>query len=171
MGTTLSTLSPAPGATRERKRVGRGRGSGTGKTAGRGQKGQKSRTGHHGARKGFEGGQMPLQRRLPKRGFKNPFRREAYVINVGAIVARYSDGVHQAPDVIDVDALKKAGLVPRRAELVKILGEGDVGMKLTLKAHAFSKAAQTKVEAAGGTWEVLSDKAVPAAQANQTSSD
>jgi large subunit ribosomal protein L15 len=159
MGTTLQTLSPKRGATKKPKRVGRGRGSGTGKTSGRGMKGQKARTGHHGARVGFEGGQMPMQRRLPKRGFKNPFRAEAFAINVGALAARFAEG-----GVVDVDTMKQAGIVPRKAGLVKVLGEGDVAVKLTVKAHRFSKTAQAKLEAAGGGVEVLGGK--PAAPAS-----
>src|SRR6188474_621646 len=118
MGTTLHTLSPNPGSTKERKRVGRGRGSGTGKTSGRGTKGQKARTGHHGARVGFEGGQMPMQRRLPKRGFKNPFRTEAFPINLGLL-----DKVFEAGE-IDVEAMKARGLVPKTFQVVKVLGNG-----------------------------------------------
>ncbi len=153
MGTTLHTLAPNPGATRKRKRVGRGPGSGTGKTAGRGQKGQKSRTGHHGARVGFEGGQMPMQRRLPKRGFKNPFRVEAHPVNIGVLGAVFSDG-----DTVDIEALRAVGLVPKKAKLIKILGVGDPGKKLIVKAHRFSKNAAAKIEAAGGKAEVVSRK-------------
>jgi large subunit ribosomal protein L15 len=149
MGTTLHTLAPNPGATRDRKRVGRGPGSGYGKTAGRGQKGQKARAGHHGARIGFEGGQMPMQRRLPKRGFKNPFRVEAYPVNLGAIAARFSEGV------VDVDALRQAGMVPKKAKVIKVLGEGEIGKGLTVRAHRFSKSAREKLEAAGGVAEII----------------
>lgn len=150
MGTTLHTLAPNPGATRKKKRVGRGRGSGTGKTSGRGQKGQKARAGHHGARVGFEGGQMPMQRRLPKRGFKNPFRVEAYPINVGALSARFEEGV------VDIEVLRQAGMLPKTAKVLKILGNGNVDKKLTVKAHRFSKVAREKLEAAGGVAEVVS---------------
>jgi large subunit ribosomal protein L15 len=149
MGTTLHTLAPNPGATKNRKRVGRGRGSGTGKTSGRGVKGQKARTGHHGAKVGFEGGQMPMQRRIPKRGFKNPFRVEAYPVNLGMLSERFDDGV------VDVEALRKVGLVPRKAKIIKVLSEGDFSKKLTIRAHRFSKAAREKVEAAGGVAEVI----------------
>ena len=149
MGTTLHTLAPNPGATRDRKRVGRGPGSGYGKTAGRGQKGQKARAGHHGARIGFEGGQMPMQRRLPKRGFKNPFRVEAHAVNLGAIAERFSDGV------VDIEAMRKAGLVPKRAQVIKILGSGDIDKAITIQAHRFSKSAVVKLEAAGGTVEII----------------
>src|SRR5438132_3710558 len=125
MGTTLHTLKGPRGATRNPKRIGRGPGSGTGEQSGKGVKGQKARTGHHGARFGFEGGQMPMQRRLPKRGFKNPFRVEAFAINVGHLAERFPAGV------VDVDAMKHAGMVPRSAPRVKVLGEGDVAKKLT----------------------------------------
>ena len=153
MGTTLHTLAPNPGATRKRKRVGRGPGSGYGKTAGRGQKGQKARAGHHGARVGFEGGQMPMQRRLPKRGFKNPFRVETHPVNLGLLSSRFSDG-----DTIDVEALRRVGLVPKKAKVIKILGDGELDKKLTVKAHRFSKSAVAKLEAAGGSAEVITKK-------------
>src|SRR6188768_1933263 len=116
MGTTLHTLAPNPGATKNPKRLGRGRGSGTGKTSGKGTKGQKARPGHHGARVGFEGGQLPMQRRLPKRGFKNPFRREAFPVNLAQIAERFKSGE------VSVETLKSAGLVPRKALVIKILG-------------------------------------------------
>ena len=150
MGTTLQTLAPNRGATKNKKRIGRGVGSRTGKTAGKGMKGQKARAGHHGARIGFEGGQMPMQRRLPKRGFKNPFRKDAFAINVGALSERFPEGV------VDVDAMKNAGMVPRKAPRVKVLGEGEVAKKLTVRAHAFSESAKAKLEKAGGAAEVIS---------------
>lgn len=153
MGTTLHTLAPNPGATRNRKRIGRGPGSGYGKTAGKGQKGQKARTGHHGARVGFEGGQMPMQRRLPKRGFKNPFRVEAHPVNLGVLAARFSDGA-----VVDVGTLRQIGIVPKKADIIKILGEGELDKKLTIRAHRFSKSALAKLEAAGGVAEVIALK-------------
>src|SRR5262245_8087884 len=162
MGTTLHTLAPNPGATKKKKRIGRGVGSRTGKTAGKGTKGQKARTGHHGARIGFEGGQMPMQRRLPKRGFKNPFRKEAFAINVGHLSERFEAGV-----VVDVEAMKNAGMVPRTAPLVKVLGEGDVTKKLTVRAHAFSVTAKAKLEAAGGGVEVVAATPKKAAQTPQ----
>src|SRR5262245_8199899 len=115
MGTTLSTLKGPRGATRNRKRIGRGPGSGTGEQSGKGVKGQKARTGHHGARFGFEGGQMPMQRRLPKKGFKPPFRKDVYPVNLGDIEQRFESGT------ITILDLKKVGLVPRKIELVKIL--------------------------------------------------
>jgi large subunit ribosomal protein L15 len=150
MGTTLHTLAPNPGATHKKKRVGRGPGSGYGKTAGRGQKGQKARAGHHGARVGFEGGQMPMQRRLPKRGFKNPFRVEAHPVNLGDLAKRFSDG-----DTVDVETLRNVGIVPKKAMIIKILAEGELDKKLTVRAHRFSKKAMAKLEAAGGAAEVI----------------
>jgi large subunit ribosomal protein L15 len=148
MGTKLHELKANDGANRKRKRIGRGIGSGHGQTAGKGVKGQKARTGHHGARIGFEGGQMPMQRRLPKRGFKNPFRKEAFAVNLGHLCERF-DGT------VDVDAMKGAGMVPRTAPYVKVLAEGDVTKKLTVRAHAFSGAAKAKLEQAGGVAEVI----------------
>ena len=143
----LSSLHPAPGARKPRKRVGRGPGSGLGKTAGRGHKGRKSRAGGNTPR-GYEGGQMPLLRRLPKRGFHNPFRTEAQVVNLGAL-ARFAAG-----STVDPAALAEAGLA-RRAQRVKILGKGTLEHGLTVKAHAFSASARTAIEAKGGTVEVL----------------
>jgi large subunit ribosomal protein L15 len=156
MGTTLHTLKGPKGATRNRKRIGRGPGSGTGEQSGKGVKGQKARTGHHGARLGFEGGQMPMQRRFPKKGFKNHFRDEVFAVNLGAIEKRFSSGV------VDLAALQGAGMVPRSLSTVKILGEGDLKKKLTIKATAFSASAKQKIEAAGGTAEVVPTRA-PAA--------
>lgn len=153
MGTTLHTLAPNPGATKKKKRVGRGRGSGTGKTSGRGQKGQKARAGHHGARPGFEGGQMPMQRRLPKRGFKNPFRKEAFAVNVSELAKRFEAGA-----TVDIEAMRAAGLIPKRADLVKVLGSGEISAKLSVKAHRFSKSAVSKIEAAGGSTEVVATR-------------
>jgi large subunit ribosomal protein L15 len=149
MGTTLSTLKGPRGATRNRKRIGRGPGSGTGEQSGKGVKGQKARTGHHGARLGFEGGQMPMQRRFPKKGFKNPFRKEVFAVNVGAIEKRFPAGT------VDLAALQGAGMVPRTRATVKILGEGDLTKKFTVKATAFSASAKEKIEKAGGTAEVV----------------
>src|SRR3954468_20619227 len=143
MGTTLHTLKGPKGATRNRKRIGRGPGSGTGEQSGKGVKGQKARTGHHGARLGFEGGQMPMQRRFPKKGFKNPFRQEVFAVNVADLEARFQ------PGAIDVDGLHAAGLVPRRSQTVKILGEGALTKKFIVKASAFSSAAKEKIEKAG----------------------
>jgi large subunit ribosomal protein L15 len=149
MGTTLSTLKGPRGATRNRKRIGRGPGSGTGEQSGKGVKGQKARSGHHGARLGFEGGQMPMQRRFPKKGFKNPFRKEVFAVNVGAIEKRFPAGT------VDLAVLQGAGMVPRTRATVKILGEGDLTKKFTVKATAFSASAKEKIEKAGGTAEVV----------------
>src|SRR5215510_941046 len=148
MGTSLSTLSPNPGSNRPKKRLGRGRGSGTGKTSGKGVKGQKARPGHHGARLGFEGGQMPMPRRIPKRGFKNPFRIETFPINVATLEKVFDTGA-----VVDLDALRAKGLVPKLVEYVKILGEGEITKQLTIKAYRASATAREKIEKAGGTIE------------------
>jgi len=150
MGTTLHTLAPNPGATKTKKRIGRGRGSGTGKTSGKGVKGQKARAGHHGARRAFEGGQMTMARRIPKRGFKNPFRTEAFPINVGLL-----EDVFDAGAVVDTEALRGKGLLPKKVKVIKILANGELTKKLTVRAHRFSEAAKSKVEAAGGTAEVV----------------
>jgi len=156
MGITLHTLKGPRGSTRNRKRIGRGPGSGTGEQSGKGVKGQKARTGHHGARIGFEGGQMPMQRRFPKKGFKNPFRKEIFAVNVGALDKRFSDGT------VDLAALQGAGMVPRTSHTLKILGEGDLTKKLTVKANAFSTSAKEKIEKAGGTVEVIGGDAASA---------
>ena len=143
----IHELSPAPGSNREVKRIGRGHGSGNGKTAGKGHKGQKARAGR-GMRPGFEGGQMPLQRRVPKRGFHNIFRKELVGLNVSAL------NVFEEGAVVDMAALKDRGLVSKAPNGVKILGNGDLSKKLTVKAAAFSGAAKEKIEAAGGKAEV-----------------
>jgi large subunit ribosomal protein L15 len=157
MGTTLHTLKGPKGATRNRKRIGRGPGSGTGEQSGKGVKGQKARTGHHGARFGFEGGQMPMQRRFPKKGFKNPFREEVFAVNVGALAKRFPSGT------VDLATLQGAGMVPRSSKTVKVLGEGELTQKLTIKATAFSASAKEKIEKAGGTAEVVGGRAEAAA--------
>src|SRR5687767_2503029 len=148
----LEDLRPAPGSTRERKRVGRGRSSGTGKTSGRGHKGLKARSGG-GARPGFEGGQMPLYRRLPKRGFTPHGGKTEYaIVNVKDLAARFAAG-----SVVDPDALAGAGLIKKSGrDTVKVLGDGDVGHALTVRAHRVSESARRKVEAAGGQVEVIS---------------
>jgi len=146
----LERLSPPEGARKNRQRVGRGEGS-KGKTCGRGHKGQNSRSGG-GTRRGFEGGQMPMNRRVPKSGFSNYLFRKHYdVINVAAL-ARFEDGA-----TVDPAALAEAGLV-RKGRLVKVLGNGDVGAKLTVRAHKFSGSASQKIEAAGGKAETLASK-------------
>lgn len=144
--TGLQQLGPASGATHDRKRVGRGPGSGHGKTAGRGSKGQKSRAGYRHLR-GFEGGQMPLHRRVPKRGFTNVFRVEYDVVNLRDL-ARFEVGENVTPA-----SLREKGLVGRRP--VKILGDGELKKPLHIAAHKFSATAVSKVEAAGGRCEVL----------------
>ncbi len=144
----LNQLTAAPGSTQERKRIGRGYGSGTGKTAGKGHKGQKARAGH-GMRPGFEGGQMPLQRRIPKRGFNNIFADKIVSVNVGTL-NRFEDGA-----VVDAAALRETGIVKKNCDGVKILSNGTLTKKLTVKATAFSEAAKAKIEAAGGKAEVI----------------
>lgn len=144
----LSNLSPSAGATKARKRKGRGPGSGLGKTAGRGHKGQKSRSGGL-PRTGFEGGQMPLSRRLPKRGFKNRFRSNVAEVNVQDL-ERFEAGT-----VVDETALKAAGLIKGEYDVVKLLGNGDIDKALTLRIHRVSASARTKIEGAGGTIEVI----------------
>src|SRR6266581_763885 len=143
---TLSSLRRPPGSHRARIRKGRGPGSGIGKTAGRGGKGQTARTGGQ-TRPGFEGGQMPLIRRIPKRGFTNPFRQPAQVVNV-RYLAKLADGVEVTPDT-----LFGAGLVRRPDHPVKLLGMGDVARKFVIKGVAVSASARTKIEQAGGTIE------------------
>ena len=144
----LHELSPAQGSTREVKRIGRGHGSGQGKTAGKGHKGQKARAGH-GMRPGFEGGQMPLQRRVPKRGFNNIFASRYAIVNIAALNA-FEDGA-----VVDAAALKAAGIVEATAAGVKVLGNGTLTKKLTVQLAAFSASAKEKIEAAGGKAEVI----------------
>ena len=144
----LNELSPVEGSTREVKRIGRGHGSGNGKTAGKGHKGQKARAGR-GMRAGFEGGQMPLQRRVPKRGFNNIFATEYVIVNVSDLDV-FEDGA-----VVDSAALKAKGLVGKTLDGVKILGNGEISKKLTVKAAAFSGSAKEKIEAAGGKAEVV----------------
>ena len=143
----LHDLSPADGARKNRKRKGRGVGSGLGKTAGKGTKGHNARSGG-GVRPGFEGGQMPLHRRLPKRGFNNIFKTPVEVINVRDL-NRFESGA-----VVDQKMLAEAGLVSRRAKQVKVLGQGDLKVALTLQVGSASKSAKEKIEAAGGQVEV-----------------
>ena len=144
----LNQLTATPGATKERKRIGRGYGAGTGKTAGKGHKGQKARAGH-GQQPGFEGGQMPMQRRLPKRGFNNIFAKEIIAINVGSL-NKFEDGAS-----VDAAALMEAGILKKDCDGIKILSTGVLSKKLTVKANAFSAAAKEKIEAAGGKAEVI----------------
>jgi large subunit ribosomal protein L15 len=143
---TLSNLSPNKGAKRERKRVGRGQGSGRGRTATRGHKGSKARSGY-GIRPGFEGGQMPLQRRLPKRGFNNIFRKEYALVQVRDLES------FESGSRIDREALLKAGLIEKSATLVKVLANGELSKSLTVLVDKVSQGARKKIEAAGGTVE------------------
>jgi large subunit ribosomal protein L15 len=144
----LSNLRPPKGAKQDRKRVGRGQGSGNGKTAGRGHKGAQSRSGYK-SKRGFEGGQMPLHRRVPKRGFHNPFRVEFAVVNLDTIGERFEAGTEVTPEL-----LRSAGLV-RSGAPIKVLARGDIAKALTIRAHKFSGKAAEKIAAAGGTTEVL----------------
>lgn len=145
----LHDLAPEQGANRPVKRVGRGPASGQGKTAGKGHKGQKARAGS-GPRIGFEGGQMPLQRRIPKRGFNNIFAKEIAIVNVSALEERFEDGA-----VVDVESLLASGLVKNQLDGIKILGNGELTKKFTVKANAFSDSAKEKIEKAGGSVEVV----------------
>ena len=145
----IHELKPAPGSRKRKKRVGRGPGSGHGKTATRGTKGQLARTGG-GTRPGFEGGQMPLVRRLPKRGFRNPFRVEYAIVNVSQL------NRFEAGEAVTPERLIQAGLVRRRYLPIKILGDGTLDRPLTVRAHRFSRQAIAKIEAAGGKVEVIS---------------
>ena len=140
----ISNLKPKKGSKHARKRVGRGPGSGHGKTAGRGEKGQKSRSGYS-SKLGFEGGQMPLHRRLPKRGFTNIFKKEHAIVNVSDL-ERFDNGA-----TIDESTLRKAGLIKGAYDGIKILGDGKLTKKLTVHAAKFSESARKQIEAAGGT--------------------
>ena len=144
----LHELSPAEGSTKESKRIGRGHGSGNGKTAGKGHKGQKARAGH-GMRPGFEGGQMPLQRRIPKRGFNNIFAKEVIAINLSALEAFDNEAV------VDGKALAEKGIIKKADSFVKVLGNGKLTKKLTVKLNAYSASAAEKIAAAGGKAEVI----------------
>ena len=148
MAVNLSNLKPPRGSRQRKVRVGRGIGSKLGKTAGKGNKGQRSRKGYS-RRPGFEGGQMPLHRRIPKRGFHNPFGTDYAVVNVGTLAA------FAAGETVTPDALRTRGIV-RSNGLVKILGDGELNVALTVQANAFSKSAQEKIARAGGKTEILS---------------
>ena len=143
----LHELSPAAGSSKERKRIGRGTASGQGKTAGKGHKGQKARAGR-GMRVGFEGGQMPLQRRIPKRGFNNIFATEYAIVNLASLEEKFENNA-----VVDAAALISAGLIKKELDGVKVLGRGELTKALTVKATAFSESAKQKIEAAGGKVE------------------
>lgn len=144
----MHELAPALGSTKEAKRIGRGHGSGNGKTAGKGHKGQKARAGH-GMRPGFEGGQMPLQRRVPKRGFNNIFAEEWAAINVSALEV-FEDGT-----VVDAAALTAKGIIKKANLPIKVLGNGKLTKKLEVKLNAYSASAAEKITAAGGKAEVI----------------
>ncbi len=144
----LHELAPAVGSTKESKRIGRGHGSGNGKTAGKGHKGQKARAGH-GMRIGFEGGQMPLHRRVPKRGFNNIFAEEVIAINVAALEV-FEDGA-----TVDAAALVEKGIIKKANKAIKVLGNGKLTKKLTVNLNAFSAAAAEKINAVGGKAEVI----------------
>ncbi len=146
---TLESLVPHNKSKKKKKRIGRGPGSGHGKTACRGTKGQKSRSGAS-IPPGFQGGQMPLYRQLPKRGFKNPFRKSFGVLNVSVLDKLETD------QVIDIDFLKNKGLIKKREKYVKILGDGDISKPVKLQVHAISNTAKEKIEKAGGSVEIIS---------------
>jgi large subunit ribosomal protein L15 len=148
MSISINTLAPPKGANRKNKRVGRGIGSGHGKTSTRGYKGQKSRSGTS-IRPGFEGGQMPLYRRLPKRGFTNIFRKEYVVVNLKSFAA------FEAGAKVDPEALKAAGILKNLKDGVKVLGVGELTQALQVRAHKFSKSAADKIQKAGGTIELI----------------
>ena len=145
----LHELSPVEGSKKKSKRIGRGHGSGWGKTAGKGHKGQKARSGGS-IRPGFEGGQMPLQRRVPKRGFNNIFAKNVVAANLSALNRKFNDG-----DTVDAEALKAAGVVKNGFDAVKVLGNGKIDKKLNVKVSAYSKSAKAAIEAAGGKAEVI----------------
>ena len=156
----LSGLKPPAGQTKGRKRIGRGMGSGRGKTATRGSKGQRAGTGF-GQKRGFEGGQMPLHRRLPKRGFTNIFRTEYAVVNLASLADLPVRDI--TPEV-----LHQAGLIPRVSSLVKILGEGELSAAFTVRAHKFSKSAAEKIAKAGGATELIERKVAPVERKKKT---
>lgn len=145
----LHELSPSAGSKKSIKRLGRGTSSGHGKTSGKGHKGQKARAGR-GSYVGFEGGQMPLQRRVPKRGFTNIFAKEIAIVNIAGLEEKFNNG-----DVVDVAALIEKGLIKKSLDGVKVLAEGELTKKLTVKVNAFSDAAKAKIEAAGGAAEIV----------------
>jgi large subunit ribosomal protein L15 len=145
----LSDLKPSEGSTKNKKRVGRGHGTGQGGQAGRGHKGAQSRSGFK-FKRGFEGGQMPLHRRVPKRGFHNPFRTEYAVVNLDVLAERFDAGT-----VITPDLLRERGLIHSERQPIKVLARGEVSKKLTVRAHKFSGKAAEKIAAAGGTVEVI----------------
>jgi large subunit ribosomal protein L15 len=157
MALSLNNLKPAKGSTHKKKRVGRGPGSGLGKTAGRGHKGQKSRSGYS-SRPGFEGGQMPLQRRLPKRGFTNIFKKQWVEISLSKIESNFDAGDDVTPEI-----LHERGLIKKAKHDLVILGNGDVSKALNISAHRFTKTAKDKIEKAGGSATAIVKAAAEAA--------
>ena len=157
MALGLNNIKPAPGSTHKKKRVGRGPGSGLGKTAGRGHKGQKSRSGYS-SRPGFEGGQMPLQRRLPKRGFTNIFKKQWIEISLAKIEESFNAGDNVTPEI-----LHERGLIKKAKHDLVILGNGNVSKGLNISAHRFTKTAKDKIEKAGGTATVIEKTAAATA--------
>ncbi len=153
MALALNNIKPAKGSTHKKKRRGRGPGSGLGKTAGRGHKGQKSRSGYS-RRAGFEGGQMPLQRRLPKRGFTNIFKKKWIEVRLSTLESNFNAGDEITPDI-----LRERGLIKKAKHDLVILGNGEVGKKLTVNAHRFTKSAKEKIEKAGGTANLITKQA------------
>ncbi len=145
----LHELYPAEGSTKKVKRIGRGAGSGTGKTSGKGHKGQNARSGG-GVRPGFEGGQMPLHRRVPKRGFVNIFAKHFATINLSDLQNKFNEG-----DIVDEHSIISSGLIKKRLDGIKVLGNGEVSKKLTVKVTSFSKSAKDKIEQVGGKAEVI----------------
>lgn len=156
MGTTLHTLTPPEGARKKRKRVGRGLGSGRGKTSTRGSKGQLYRRTM--MKPGFEGGQLPIHRRVPKRGFVNIHRVQVHGINVGLLEGKFAAGTEITPAL-----LHERGLVPKSADVIKLLGTGDLSTSFVIKVHRVSESARAKVEAAGGTLDLIAEPVVEAA--------
>ena len=156
MALSLNNLHPAPGSTHKKKRVGRGPGSGLGKTAGRGHKGQKSRSGYS-SKAGFEGGQMPLQRRLPKRGFTNIFKKQWIEISLAKIEASFNAGDEVTPEI-----LHERGLIKKAKHDLVILGTGEVQKSLNISAHRFTKTAREKIENAGGSATIIEKARVKA---------
>jgi large subunit ribosomal protein L15 len=155
MAIGLNNLKPAAGSTHKKKRVGRGPGSGLGKTAGRGNKGQKSRSGYSG-KVGFEGGQMPLQRRLPKRGFTNIFKKQWIEVTLATLEQSFEAG-----DTITPETMHERGVIAKGKRDIVVLGTGDISKALTVSAHRFTKGARTKIEAAGGTVNVITPHQKP----------
>jgi large subunit ribosomal protein L15 len=155
MGTELHDLQPPEGARKDKVRIGRGLGSRRGKTAGRGQKGQLAR--RRKMKPGFEGGQLPIHRRVPKRGFVNIHRESVHGVNVDLLEGAFEKGAE-----VTIETLREKGLIPKNAHLVKLLGNGEITKALTIKLHKASKSAREKIEAAGGKLELMAEAASPA---------